>query len=206
MLAVLSGEALWAAPAGAEDVACAGCHGPPEEMAGAAPRYPAWDEGLGKPVTLTGRVNLCRTRHQGAEPFPAEDPDLLALAALVGVQSRGMAIAPDPDPRMAPWRARGEDLFTARLGQLNLSCAQCHDDHAGGRLGPAPIPEAHPTGYPIYRLQWQEMGSLQRRFGNCLSGVRSTPFPYGADAYVALEAYLMERAAGMPLETPAVRP
>lgn len=207
MLAVLAGERLWREPAGAVDVSCSSCHGDPEdEMTGVAARYPAFDEVAGTAVDLTARVNLCRTRHQEATPLPPEDPALLALVTLVGLQSRGLPIQPDPDPRLAEWRTRGEALFRTRLGQLNLSCSQCHDDNAGGHLGSSPIPEAHPTGYPIYRLEWQEMGSLQRRLRGCLSGVRSEPWPYGSDEYVVLEAYLMERAAGLAMETPGVRP
>jgi sulfur-oxidizing protein SoxA len=92
------------------------------------------------------------------------------------------------------------------MGQLNFSCAQCHDDNAGGHLGAAPIPQAHPNGYPLYRLEWQALGSLQRRFRNCMSGMRAEPFAAGSTEAIALEAFLMERAAGMKLETPAVRP
>ena len=39
-----------------------------------------------------------------------------------------------------------------------------------------------------------------------MSGVRAEPFAFGAPELVELELYLMQRAAGMPLETPAVRP
>ena len=37
-------------------------------------------------------------------------------------------------------------------------------------------------------------------------GVRAEPYEYGAPEAVALELYLMDRARGMPIETPAVRP
>ena len=52
------------------------------------------------------------------------------------------------------------------------------------------IPQGHPTGYPIYRLEWQGLGSLQRRLRNCMSGVRAEPFAYGAIELVELELYL----------------
>ena len=93
-----------------------------------------------------------------------------------------------------------------RQGQLNLSCAQCHDDNWGQKLGGAAIPQAHPTGYPLYRLEWQSLGSLRRRLRNCLVGMRAEPYPYGAAEHVNMELYLMWRARGMKVETPAVRP
>jgi L-cysteine S-thiosulfotransferase len=37
-------------------------------------------------------------------------------------------------------------------------------------------------------------------------GTRAETYDYGAPEAVALELYLMARARGMPIETPAVRP
>ena len=68
------------------------------------------------------------------------------------------------------------------------------------------IPQGHPTGYPIYRLEWRGMGSLQRRLRGCLTGVRAEPFAADSDEFTALELFLMQRAAGMPVEAPTVRP
>jgi sulfur-oxidizing protein SoxA len=89
---------------------------------------------------------------------------------------------------------------------LNLSCAQCHDDNWGRHLAGAPIPQAHPTGYPIYRLEWQSIGSLRRRLRSCMVGMRVEPYREDAPEIVDLELYLVWRANGMPVETPAVRP
>lgn len=184
---------------------CSRCHGA-ASMRGVAARYPAWDAKLGKPVTLAGRINLCRQRHVSAPPLAAESDGLLALEAYISRQSRGLPIAPPDDARLAPARAAGKNLYRRRMGQLDFACSQCHDDNAGGRLAGAVVPQAHPTAYPIYRLEWQGMGSLQRRLRGCMSGVRAEPFAYGSDEFTALELYLQQRAAGMPLESPGVRP
>jgi len=207
MLSALEGESLWNAPAGNEAKSCASCHGKAEaSMKGVAARYPAFHEKSSKPVDLQGRINLCRQQQQKSAPLKPESRELLSLSTYVALQSRGEPVSPDRDPRLEPFRARGETLWRQRLGQLNFSCAQCHDDNWGRRLGSAPIPQAHPNGYPVYRLEWQGMGSLQRRFRNCMNGVRAEPFPFGADEFVALELFLMSRAAGMPMESPGVRP
>lgn len=207
MLAVADGAELWTTPPPSGRPACAGCHGEAAgSMRGVAARYPAWDTRTRRPIDLQGRVNACRREHQGAEPLAYESPDLLALTAFIANQSRGMPIAPPDDSRLAPARAEGGALFTARQGQLGLSCAICHDDHWGRRLGAATIPQGHPNGYPLYRLEWQGLGSLQRRLRNCLTGMRAEPFGYGAPEYIALELYLATRALPLPLETPAVRP
>ncbi|KPF47973.1 sulfur oxidation c-type cytochrome SoxA [beta proteobacterium AAP121] len=189
---------------------CAGCHGsgsaPAMSLRGAAARHPAWDTTLGKPLTLAGRINQCRVRHVKAPPLAPESEGLLALEAFVALQSRGLPTAPDRTPALQPFVAQGEALYRRRIGQLDFSCAQCHDDHAGRRLASALIPQAHPTGYPLYRLEWQGLGSLQRRLRNCMTGVRAEPYAYGSDEYTMIELYLKQRAAGMAMESPAVRP
>jgi sulfur-oxidizing protein SoxA len=175
-------------------------------MDGVAARYPAWDETLKRPLTLGGRIAQCQQRHAGGPPLGPENDARLALETFVAQRSRGWPIAPPADPRLASWRDRGRALYEQRVGQLDLACADCHDRHAGQRLAGSVIPQGHPTGYPIYRLEWQGMGSLQRRLRGCLTGVRAEPFAADSDEFTALELFLMQRAAGMPVETPAVRP
>jgi sulfur-oxidizing protein SoxA len=207
MLWVLQGEQLWHQAEGKADIACAGCHGEASQtMRGAAARYPAYDEATGRPTDLVGRINSCRAARQQAEPLAAESEELLALTSYVAHQSRGMPITPATDARLAPFRDNGRRLFQSRIGQLGLSCASCHDTNWGKRLGGSVIPQAHPNGYPLYRLEWQGVGSLQRRLRNCMVGVRAEPFAFGAPEFIDLELYLMERARGLPVETPAVRP
>ena len=207
MLWVLDGEALWNGKAGASGKACADCHQDARtSMKGVAARYPAFDNTLGRPVDLEQRINLCRAGQQQAAPLPYESRELLALTAFVALQSRGLAIETGADPRLAPFIASGRELFMRRQGQLNLACANCHDDNWDKRLAGSAITQAHPTGYPEYRLEWQSLGSLQRRLRGCITGVRAQTYDYGAPELVELELYLMSRARGMPVETPAVRP
>jgi L-cysteine S-thiosulfotransferase len=206
MLWVGEGKALWAKREGAANKACADCHAGEAAMAGVAARYPAFDAATSRPIDLGQRVNRCRVAQQKAEPLAVESRELLALTTFVTQQSRGQPVAPPDDARLKPFVAAGEALWRQRQGQLNLSCAQCHDDNAGGRLAGASIPQGHPTGYPVYRLEWQAVGSLQRRLRNCLVGMRAEPYAYDSAEYGALELYLMSRSRGMRLEAPGVRP
>ena len=206
MLWVKEGEALWRRSDEGNGKSCASCHGDAGgAMRGVAARYPAFDAQHKRPVNLGQRINQCRERQQAA-PLAPEGEASLALESYIGLQSRGMPAAPPDDARLRPFLESGEERWQRRMGQLNLSCAQCHDERAGQRLGSSVIPQGHATGYPIYRLEWQAMGSLQRRLRNCMSGVRAELFPVGSVELVELELYLAERARGMPVETPAVRP
>lgn len=207
MLTVLEGENLWKQRAGAADRSCADCHHDAAvTMRGVAVRHPAYNAVLERPITLEERINLCRTEQQNATPLKWESPQLLALTTFVAHKSRGLPIAVAENEQTRPFIERGRRIFEQRQGQLNLSCAACHDDNWGGRLAGNPIPQGHPTGYPLYRLEWQSIGSLQRRLRGCLTGVRAEPYEYGSPEFVNLELYLMSRAKGLPLETPAVRP
>ena len=207
MLWVLDGEALWGRKPNHAAPSCADCHGDAaSSMRGVAARYPAFDAAQGAAIDLAGRIIQCRETRQGGTPLAREGQELLALSSFVAHQSRGLPIAPPEDAGMHATRAQGQSIYMTRLGQLDLSCAQCHDDHAGRRLAGSIIPQGHPTGYPIYRLEWQGIGSLQRRLRGCMVGVRAEPFAYGSAEFIAIEAYLMERARGMHVETPAIRP
>lgn len=207
MFSVIDGERLWQQPQGSANKSCASCHGDAaKSMRGIAARYPAYDEAAKKPIDLAGRINRCRSSQQSAAPLARESDELLALTTYVAYQSHGMPITPATDSRLNPFRDNGRRWFEQRLGQLQLSCASCHDDRWGARLGGSVIPQAHPTGYPLYRLEWQTVGSLQRRLRGCLIGVRAEPFQFGAPEYVDIELFLMSRAGGLTMETPAVRP
>ena len=207
MLWVQDGEALWNRVVGDAGKSCAGCHSDAKtSMKGVAARYPSFDTLSKQPVTLSQRIDLCRTRNQKSGSLKPESEALLGIEAYVALQSRGMPVVRNDDPRVAAHVEHGEKLFRQRIGQLDLSCAQCHDERAGEKLAGSMIPQAHPMGYPIYRLEWQAMGSLQRRLRNCLTGVRSDPYPFGTIELTELELYLNRRAAGLPMETPAVRP
>jgi sulfur-oxidizing protein SoxA len=207
MLWVADGEALWQATPAAGAKSCAGCHGDAKTtMRGVAARFPAFDDSVGRVLDLGQRINQCRRGKQQQAAFAPDSAQLLALESYVALQSRGMPLKPPVDARLAAPTARGERLFKQRIGQLNLSCAQCHDDNAGKRLGGSTIPQGHANAYPIYRLEWQAMGSLQRRLRNCMSGVRAELPPYDTVELVELELYLASRAAGMPIESPGVRP
>jgi sulfur-oxidizing protein SoxA len=200
---VQQGETLWAERAGSAGRSCADCHA---SMRGVATRYPVFDARLGRPVTLAQRIQQCRVERQGAAPLPPESDALLGLTAYVGLQSRGMPMQVSVDGPARPHYEAGKTLFETRQGQFNLSCAQCHDDLAGQRLAGSVIPQGHPNGYPEYRLEWQGMGSLERRIRNCMVGVRAEPFAHDALDLVELELYLGARANGLAVETPAVRP
>ncbi|HAB46996.1 MAG TPA: sulfur oxidation c-type cytochrome SoxA [Lautropia sp.] len=202
---IIEGQGLWQNGGLSGSRTCSDCHGDvAKSMHGVAATFPKHRGGSLR--TLQGQINHCRVSYQGLQAFDYESKPLLALLSLVASQSRGMPINVSDDAQVSSHIERGKRLYNTRIGHLNLSCAQCHDDRAGQRLGGVLIPQGHPTGYPIYRIEWQTIGSLQRRLRNCMAGVRAERHAFGSEALNDLETYLMHRANGMLLESPGVRP
>ena len=206
MLWVKDGQASWTQHDGVAKKSCADCHGAINRMRGVATRYPQYSPEAKRVINLGQQINQCRTTQQQAKAWPPENATLLGLEAAIAMESRGHHVAPPSQPQLSEAQKRGEALFNKRIGQVDLSCRDCHDALSGKRLGGNTIPQAHPTGYPIYRLEWQSVGSLQRRLRGCMTAVRAEPYPYGATELTDLEAYLTQRAVDMKLESPGVRP
>jgi sulfur-oxidizing protein SoxA len=205
MFWVGDGEALWNKSSDQNNQSCASCHTDAKKsMRGIATIFPKMVKG--KLQTLEGQINQCRTNKQKLPALAYEGKDLLALTAYIAYQSKGMPIAVKETAENKVALQKGRQFFNERIGQLNLSCAQCHEDRAGLKLGGSPIPQGHPNAYPIYRLEWQTLGSVQRRLRNCMSGVRAQQFEYGSPEMAQLELFLAWRARGLPLESPGVRP
>jgi len=174
-------------------------------MKGVAARYPRVDPGAARLVNLEGRINLCRARNQEAEEFQYESDGLLALTTYVAHMSRGARVAVALDMQNRRNFERGRELYHQRIGQLNLACTHCHDRNWGKKLGGETISQGHGNAYPAYRLEWQAVGSLQRRIRACYSGLRAEMPPYGAQELLELELYIAWREDGLPVETPGVR-
>lgn len=199
---ILEGEALWK-QSEKNRPACIGCHQDISKMKGVATSYPKL---LNKQlVTLEDRVNLCRSR-QGLPVYAYESKELLSLTSFIAYQSRDQKIHLNLSPELKEQAQKGEALFNFRMGQINLSCANCHEERSGLSLGGVIIPQGHPTAYPIYRIEWQSVGSLQRRLRNCMIGLRAEPFAFGSEELKQLELFLKVRADGMDFEAPGVRP
>jgi L-cysteine S-thiosulfotransferase len=196
------GEKLWRDGA----KSCNSCHGDAgASMRGVAARYPAYDTSSGATLDLEARINDCRVRRQGLSALPRESDDLLALSAFVAYQSRGMPVTVNIEGAARAAFERGRALYTTRHGQMNLSCAQCHDQNWGKRLYSETLSQGHGNAFPAYKLEWQTMGSLQRRIRACLSGVRAEMPAAGAPELTDIELYLAWRAQGLPVEAPGVR-
>ena len=207
MFSVERGGELWSLPEGAAGHSCASCHGDAaRSMRGVAARYPAFVPELGGLVNLELRINEMRTEYMDAPALPMESEELLALAAFLTFQSRGMPMNVDTSGQARRFWEEGRAFYERRRGQLDLACHQCHDRLAGLRLRGDRISQGHVNGFPFYRLMWRSMGSRHRMFRWCNWAVRAETYELGSPEYLSLELYVAWRGRGLPIEAPAVRP
>lgn len=206
MLWVDTGADLWDVPDGEANKACSDCHGnAAESMAKAGAQFPKWDADSGKAINLEQQINKCRTENQMAKAWDWESQPLLSMTAFVRHQARGEPVEVQIDGPMQAVFEKGKELYYTRNGQLDMACANCHQDNYGNRIRSDLLSQGQSNGFPTYRLKWQKVGSLHRRFKGCMKQVRAEPFKVGSDEFVALELYLAWRGTGLPVEAPAVR-
>ena len=205
MVAVDTGFDLWETAEGSSGKSCADCHGDVDSMAGLRASLPKWSDEGGGPWTLEDWINWSRGEHQGAEPWKWESQEMLAMTALIGLQSRGMPVSVQTDGDMAPWYEKGKELYYTRVGQLDMACANCHEDNHGNMIRADHLSQGHINGFPVYRLKWGGLGSIHRRFKGCMENIRAVPYQRGSDEFTALELYVASRGTGLDVETPSVR-
>lgn len=205
-LLVDQAEENWSEVEGSAGKSCASCHNDAaESMKGVRAAMPKWNEKAGRPYTLENSINACRTERMGAEAWKWEADTMLGMTAYVGLQSRGMPVDIDVSGPMQPWFDKGKDLYYTRVGQLDMSCSNCHEDNYGNYIRADKLSQGQSNGFPTYRFKWQKVGSLHRRFKGCMENIRATAYKRGSDEFVALETYLAWRGIGLSVETPSVR-
>ncbi|SMR71794.1 sulfur-oxidizing protein SoxA [Aliiroseovarius halocynthiae] len=205
MLGVENGAEIWATVDGSEGKSCADCHGEPEEMAGVKAVYPKWNAQAGKVFTLQMQANDCRTNRMGAEAWGTDKGPAIDVEALLASVSRGMPVNVAIDgPGHETWKL-GKELYYTRTGQLELSCANCHEDNYGNMIRADHLSQGQINGFPTYRLKNTKLNGVQSRFKGCVRDTRAQTYKPGSDEFVALEMYVASRGNGLSVEGPSVR-
>lgn len=209
MLTLDQGLDEWAKVEGSEGKSCADCHGddPLEAMQGVGSTFPKFTEKGGDRAfrNVENQINFCRTERMGAEALKYDKTPMLGLTIAVKHADRGEPVNVAIDGDAAPFFERGKEIYYTRYGQLDMACAQCHEDNYGNYIRADHLSQGHTNGFPTYRMKWQGVGSVHRRFKGCMSNIRAEPFKVGEDDFLALELYTSWRGNGMAIETPAVR-
>jgi len=181
----------------------------PEKGIGIRQNYPYFDLQTGEVITLELALNRCRERN-GEKPFSYVKDEMAALTAYMAFTSRGKRFdikIPD-DPRALAAYRKGEEYFYSRRGQLNFSCASCHVQSPGMHIRTEVLAPALGiiAAMPIYRSEWNSMGTMSRRLVTCNSQTRATPLAPQDELYRDVEYFLSYMSNGLPVSGPGARP
>ncbi|HEV8034926.1 sulfur oxidation c-type cytochrome SoxA [Yoonia sp.] len=195
----------WNTAEGTEGQSCAACHGAPEEMAGVRAVYPKWNDEAEEVRTIAMQVNGCRTEQMGADEWKYDGNEMLNMEALLASVSRGIPVNVAIDgPVQAMWE-KGRELYYTRFGQLDLSCANCHEDNYGNNIRADHLSQGQTNGFPTYRLKNAKLNGVQGRFRGCIRDTRAETYAVGSEEFIALELYVASRGNGLSVEGPSVR-
>ncbi len=207
LLGVEQGEDHWNKVDGTEGKSCASCHNDASEsMKGVGAGYPKWNEAAAKPFNIELQINHCRVENMGAEPYKFDKDGQKPLTAYIKHQSLGQPVALNlEEGEMQQWWEKGKELYYRRTGQLNLSCASCHEKNNGKYIRADHLSQGNVNGFPTYRLKQGNLISTHNRFRGCIRDTRAE-FPDAfSDELMALELYVTWRGTGLSVETPGVR-
>ncbi|WP_027259275.1 sulfur oxidation c-type cytochrome SoxA [Leisingera aquimarina] len=196
----------WNTVEGSEGKSCASCHDDAEDsMVGVRAVYPKWNEAAGEVRTLNMQINDCRENQMGAEKWKYSGGKMAAMEALISVQSRGMPVNVATDgPAQSTWE-QGKEMYYTRTGQLELSCANCHEDNYGNMIRADHLSQGQINGFPVYRLKNTKLNTAHARFKGCIRDTRAETYKPGSADFVALELYVASRGNGLSVEAPSVR-
>jgi len=196
----------WNTVEGTAGESCASCHtGGPEEFAGLRAELPRWNEEQGSLYTMEDYINLMRVEYMGAEPLKWAKPRMDAMVALLSLQSRGMPVNVAIDGPVAEIWEQGRELYYTRVGQLDMACANCHEDNYGNMIRADLLSQGQVNNFPVYRLKNAKLNSSHARFKGCMSNIRAEPYAVGGEEFRALELYVASRGNGLSVESPSVR-
>ena len=205
MLFVEQAEGVWNTVDGSEDKSCASCHGASEEMAGVKAVYPKWNETAGEVRTIEMQVNDCRENQMGAEKWGYTSGNMVNMTALLASVSRGMPVNVAIDgPAQSVWED-GKELYYTRTGQLEMSCANCHEDNYGSMIRADHLSQGQINAFPVYRLKNTKLNAVHSRFKGCVRDTRAETYSAGSPEFIALELYVSSRGNGLSVEGPSVR-
>ena len=173
-----------------------------------AGEYPKFVKGKGV-VTLSNAIVACAkaNKQKGWKLTKGKTADLEAYFANASKEKgKKVHIVIDSKEAAAAYERGKKEYYTQR-GYLKLSCATCHVQGAGQRVRNEKLSPllGHTTHFPVYRLKWQGLGTLERRIKGCNKNQGETPHKPGSTWTKELLYFMAYMSNGMPVDGPDIR-
>jgi len=179
---------------------------PKADIAG---NYPYYDEKKSTVVTITSAINACLVAN-GEKKWKEKKGKIAHLEAYLSFQSqeagKKMEIKIDSQAAADAYE-RGKKEYYAQRGYLKLSCATCHVQGAGQRVRAEYMSPllGQVTHFPVFRLKWNGLGTLERRMNGCNKDQGENPHKTNSKWMKELLYFMAYMSNGMAIDGPDIR-
>ncbi|HGZ70748.1 MAG TPA: sulfur oxidation c-type cytochrome SoxA, partial [Nitratifractor sp.] len=159
--------------------------------------------------TLTGAINSC-LKAAGEKKWKQTKGKMADLEAYFAAASKekGKKVNIVIDSKEAAEAyERGKKEYYSQRGYLKLSCASCHVQGAGQRVRNEYMSPlfGQTTHFPVYRLKWEGLGTLERRLKGCNKDQGENPHKPGSKWMNEVSYFMAYMSNGLPVDGPDIR-
>lgn len=175
----------------------------------AAVNYPKFDDKKGEVITLSVAINDC-LKQNGQKPWKMTKGKMADLEAYFASSARDeekvINVKIQSKAAQEAYEA-GKKYYYSQRGYLKLSCATCHVQGAGQKVRSEYMSSllGHTTHFPVYRLKWEGLGTLERRVKGCIKDEGQKPPKLDSNDMKNLIYFISYMSNGMKIDGPDVR-
>lgn len=171
--------------------------------------YPLFDEKKGEVVTLTSAINNCLVAN-GEKKWKTTKGKMAKLEAFFANSSKEAGKKVNikiNSKKAAEAYERGKKEYYSQRGYLKMSCATCHVQGAGQRVRAEYMSPllGQTTHFPVYRLKWEGLGTLERRLKGCNKDQGEKPHKPDSKWMKELIYFMAYMSNGMKIDGPDIR-
>ncbi|MEZ0361461.1 MAG: sulfur oxidation c-type cytochrome SoxA [Hydrogenobacter sp.] len=201
------GRDMFNKPMGTQGKSCASCHGQDGRyLRGAYAHMPRYYKDMDSVADLDSRIKYCMEKYMGVKDVK-HDINFKSIATYVATLSNGMKMDVKLDnPKEKEMYQKGRELWYARVGKMDFSCAVCHDKETGKRVFLQTVvavkEDKVSTHWPAYRFSNDQLWTMEDRIRGCFSEMRVIPPEHFHWAVIALNLYMAYKAKGGVVRVP----
>jgi len=180
-----------------------------ESPVAAGSGYPYFDNARNDVVTLTQAVNECLTNN-GEKAWNTKKGDMAKLQAYMAnaaTEAEKVLDVKIDSKAASDAYERGKEYYYTQRGYLKLNCAECHVQGTGKRVRNEKLSPllGHSTHFPVYRLKWKSLGTLERRMSGCIKDQGQVPPKDTSKEMKELLFFQAYMSNGMKYDGPDIR-
>src|SRR5574344_1380216 len=171
--------------------------------------FPYYDKEKKELISLTKAVNDC-LRANGEKEWNTKKGSMAEFQAYFVNESKEAGKVFDIQINSKAEKEayeRGKEYYYSQRGYLKLSCATCHIHGSGNRVRNEVLSPlvGQVTHFPVFRLRWAKIGTLERRLSGCVVDQGQVPPKDESQTMIELLYFLAYMSNDMPVDGPDVR-